>query len=239
MTRTTETRYKDQQNRIPIAITGSYAHINPQFTNSTFHLDFHGPAVHYAPANDSIVRKRTADFGTNNRYGRGFSVTLFASWTGPYISDHHNGGSIEYDEFYDFDLDYTSEDAARLFVMTNLGTHAWDNYLKTNESEESWNRIVNVTECLLQDATYSVDFIFREGMQNLNVNISEWHAPVPLSPTSWEGPKVKAYAAIMQAFGTLLIGTFGDSTTAEVLPADSSSTRKMLDIDWDDTNLFQ
>lgn len=143
-----------------VATSGRSVPLVPEFSNSTYHLDFDAPAVRCAPANESIVRKRTVDFGPTTNYGRGVSVTSFASWTGPYLTDRDDHDSLDSATFFTFDLDYQSTDAARVFVMTNKGQRAWDNFLETDEPVIFWKRIVNVTECLLYNASYSVDFIF-------------------------------------------------------------------------------
>ena len=72
-------------------------------------------------------------------------------------------------------LDYISTDAARILIMTNTGT--WDK-TDMHPDERYPPRQVNVTECQLYNATYSVDFSFEFPTQFRSARILDWLNPV-------------------------------------------------------------
>lgn len=169
-----------------VASPGESVALSSIYQNQTYHLDFSGPAVRCAPANDSVVHNLTSDFGITRMF-RG-EATQFLSRT--------SGNEPEALKTTKT-LDYISTDAARIFIMTNTGT--WD---KTDmHSDERYPpRQVNVTECLLYNATYSVDFNFEFPAQSRSVRISEWLNPVRTyhrpSETSEQWPSITEVAVV-------------------------------------------
>jgi hypothetical protein len=93
-------------------------------------------------------------------------------------------------------------------------------------------RKVIVTECLLYNATYSVDFAFQFPGQSRDLRIVNWLNPVATMTRSNPDtePAVMSYTAIMDAFGKMLGGTstksrFGDQKTY-------LTSANVLDVDW-------
>ena len=215
-----------------VATSGRPVPVDPSFLNSTYKIEFDGPAMRCASANDSIIRNCTTSFGSNRAYGKG-TYTSYVSWPGPVppVSASARGsnspsGSTNYDA--------TSEDVARLFVMTNTGS--WDRYLETDHSPILWRRIVNVTECRLFNATYSVNFKFQDGIQSQEVSLQSWNTAVALDTGTLRKGPAKPHGAIMQAVGSLLIGSTSVSLRGMDLPRDTSLTRKLVNVDWNDAD---
>jgi hypothetical protein len=197
------------------------------FANETYHLDFEGPAVKCMSANDSLVHKITIDHGTVLSASSGNPIELLSWVAGDEPSDvvHEKGATT---------LDMTSPDAARLFVMTNTGN--WTETLSADSNGMPYHyRKVNVTECQLYNATYSVDFVFNYPGQSRDVRIAGWLNPVATiteltRPNPATEPAVVSYTVIMDAFGKMLVGTSAKSHYGADRAYLTSS--KILHIDW-------
>jgi len=197
------------------------------FANETYHLDFEGPAVKCMSANDSVVYNITIDHGTVLQASSGNPVELLSWVAGDVPSEvvREKGAHT---------LDMTSADAARLFVMTNTGN--WSETLGADSNGMPYQyRKVNVTECLLYNATYSVHFAFKFPGQSRDLRIVNWLNPVATitdltRPNPDTEPAVVSYTAIMDAFGKMLVGT----STKSHYGADKAylTSSKILNIDW-------
>jgi hypothetical protein len=144
--------------------------LDSTFANETYHLDFEGPAVKCMSANDSVVYNITIDHGTVLQASSGNPIELLSWVAGDVPSEvvHEKGAGT---------LDMTSADAARLFVMTNTGN--WSETLSADSNGMPYKyRKVNVTECLLYNATYSLDFVFNYPGQSRDLQIVDWLNPV-------------------------------------------------------------
>lgn len=99
---------------------------------------------------------------------------------------------------------------SRVYVMTNEGS--WNVTRTYNGTESLRYRQVNVTECLLYNASYSVDFRFEYPSQTRNASVSDWLNPVvSLSNREQRGDNLTvqetlSYAAVMDAFTQMLVG---------------------------------
>jgi hypothetical protein len=196
------------------------------FQNETYHLDFEGPAVKCTSASDSLVNSVTIEYGT--AFGIYVNPIDFIFWAAG------NELSLVMNREEAATLDMTSSDAARLFVMTNTG-----NWTKARSSTSYVYRQVNVTKCLLYNATYSVDFTFEYPSQTLKPQITNWLNPVALipyykRPTANTEPAVVSYLSIMDAFGKMLVGNsirndYGVAVDTSMVYLTSS---KILNIDW-------
>jgi hypothetical protein len=214
-----------------VASSGESVALASTYQNETYHLDFSGPAVRCASANESVVYNLTHAFGITSMF-RG-EATRFASWT-PGEQPEFRSSVKNISQT----LDYVSTDAARIFVMSNTGT--WDK-TDMHADEDYPPRQVNVTECLLYNATYSVDFDFKFPDQSRRVQISDWLNPVTTyresSDLSDNFPNVTeasviSYSAVMDAFGRLLVGS--SSTSRYGVDRATRTSWKMMNIDWSD-----
>lgn len=204
--------------------------------NQTYHLDFDGPAVKCSPANESIMYNVTVDQGLN--YGSTRRNT-FLSWVGSGLN------STLATQPSPQTLDYYSLDAARIWVMTNIDY--WNESVHTPfpdspppmyQNDTYWRDYytfmkVNVTECQLYNASYSVDFQFQYPNQTRQVSISKWLHPITAinfwDPVS-EVVDVLPHLALMNAFGkVLLVGSYTESEYAFKL---SYSSWNIINIDW-------
>jgi hypothetical protein len=198
------------------------------FQNETYHLDFEGPAVKCASANDSLVNSVTIKYGTALGASSGNPID-FISWA---AGDELLRVMNKTEEAAT--LDMTSTDAARLFVMTSTGN--WTKTLDANSNGISYSyRQVNVTECLLYNATYSVDFKFQYPVQTRELQITDWLNPVAAitqstRPNPATEPAVVSYTSIMDAFGKMLVG----NSIRSHYGADKAylTSSKILNIDW-------
>ena len=166
-----------------------------RYQNETYHLNFSGPAVRCGPASESVVDRLTALHGISYAENR----ATFLSWV---AGDEQQLDTSRITRVKNFQtLDYQSQDAARLFIMSNIGV---------------WNKVmqVNVTECLLYNATYDVDFVFQYPQQSSYTVISKWlnsvaapNSPFNYNPYSVTAAAITSYSSMMDAFGRLLVGT--------------------------------
>lgn len=140
------------------AMTGEVLNVPHTFVNESYHLDFSGPALSCAMANDSV--RSTANKNLNGNSGSGGAYT-FWSWTG---DDDHGLLNSTGKSMLPSDassgtpwktLDTSDEDAARIWIMSQS--------MIPVPAGTSVNRPRNVTECLLHNASYSVDFTLSNG----------------------------------------------------------------------------
>lgn len=190
------------------SISGQPMPLKSIYPNQTYHLDFEGPAVKCMSANDSLVYNITIDHGTVLSASSGNSIELL-SWVAgdePVDVVREKGAST---------LDVTSPDAARLFVMTSTGN--WNETLSADSNGMPYQyRKVNVTECQLYNATYSVDFVFNYPDQSRNLRTVNWLNPVATiteltRPNPDTESAVVSYTAMMEAFGKMIVGTSSKS----------------------------
>jgi hypothetical protein len=211
-----------------IALVEQPAPLNSTFRNETYHLDFHGPAIKCASANDSLVKSVTIKCGTALGASSGNPID-FISWA---AGDELLRVMNKTEEAAT--LDMTSTDAARLFVMTSTGN--WTKTLNATSNGISYSyRQVNVTECLLYNASYNVDYKFEYPAQTRELQITDWFNPVA-AITQFTRPNpatelaVVSYTSIMDAIGKMLVGSIVRSHYG----ADTAylTSSKILNIDW-------
>jgi hypothetical protein len=190
-------------------------------------LDFEGPAVKCMSADDSMIYNMTISHGTTLQASSGNPIELLSWVAGDVPSGifYENGAGT---------LDITSTDAARLFVLTNTGN--WSETLSADSNGMPYQfRKVNVTECLLYNATYSVDFIFEHSGQSRELQIADWLNTVGTMTGSLESNletkrAVGYYTEIMDAYGKMLVG----SSTSSYYGAGHAylARAKILSINW-------
>jgi hypothetical protein len=203
----------------PVPIASSYP-------NESYHLDFYGPAIRCsALANISLVRNISISLSLESIGGSGKN---FVSWVG-------SGDAYPREEASATVLDTLSEEGSRIIVVGDEGnsTTSWnftDGYTDYSAME------VNVVECILHNASYSVRTVFRYPQQSDEVSITRWLNTVqPRSQSHTISNLSLAYLSVMSAFGKLLVGTgywnhYGASGSY-------LSSWSILDIDWSNREL--
>lgn len=229
-------------------VSGQPVPLSSAYENETYHLQFNGPAVRCGMANDSVVERLSLLFGEPIA---GDTVP-FASWVaGDEKSYIESDG--RYGEFQT--LDTTASDTVRIFVMSNTGfwnltvPGRWNVTFPGSSSNGTYNATrVNVTECLLFNATYNVDFAFQYPQQTRNISISSWLNPIPSlyhAASPYQDTKefqtyvdaVISYLAMMTAYGKLLVGIDMESHYRIETPLYTSWN--MMDIDWSRSEAVQ
>jgi hypothetical protein len=173
------------------------------YQNISYHLDFRGPAVKCASASEEFLYNLTYQYGvkadTMIKY-------RFLSWTDTLLETPPEDEVIRFPGTRPEDARIYS----RVYVMTNEGS--WNVTRTYNGTESLRYRQVNVTECLLYNASYSVDFRFEYPSQTRNASVSDWLNPVvSLSNREQRGDNLTvqetlSYAAVMDAFTQMLVG---------------------------------
>lgn len=198
--------------------------------NASYHLDFSGPAIKCTSADEAYINNLTYRYGVKP-YTQ--DKTLYFSWVRTSALDPEpQEGSIE-------SLDSYSTDGARLYVMTNEGS--WNVTRTYNGATLTPYRQVNITECMLFNATYSVDYHFAYPSQSREASVSNWMNPVAmLSRSEQDGyydenataHHILSYAAVMDAFGQMMVGQAKrDKYSTEKV---TSTIWKLVPIDWKD-----
>ncbi|GAB7332768.1 hypothetical protein MBLNU13_g04501t3 [Cladosporium sp. NU13] len=154
------------------------------YQNVSYHLDFRGPAVKFASAREELLYNLTYQYVVK-------SDTMikywFLSWTDAPLETPPNDEAIRFPD-------------------------SW-NVTRTYNGTDSWRyRQVNVTKCLLYNASYSVDYRFEYPSQSQYASVSDWLNPVvSLSNQEQRGDNLTvqgtlSYAAVMDAFTQVLVG---------------------------------
>lgn len=207
------------------AAIGEVLPLSSKYQNETYGLKFDGPAVKCMSANSSLGAVRNVTARVYNIYT---IYQEYVAWVPggdqPGIQPPENRQT----------LDYISNDAARIFIMADTGEPGKNNYT---------NYPINVTECLLYNASYSVSFNFSYPRQNHSVSIEAWHHPV--NATSLRGgvtgteftftpeqrDKTMAYLTVMDMFGHILVGDKRRDNPTGTKSVKFTSF-EMLKIDW-------
>lgn len=231
--------YRTASTGLPISMSSP-----ENYQNASYHLGFHGPAIKCGPANETFIHNLTHDFGLE-KYQR--DMTLFLSWVGPSIPSADYEPSVAA-------LDTISSDGARIYVMNNQGnwnvTRTYDSHIALDGSQQTkTHRQVNVTECVLFNATYSVDYQFAYPDQTRQASVSSWNNPIALQSSyiqtkgyvqstgeygdSTIADQTFSYGSVMDAFGQMLVGevTRDRYNTQRV----TSTIWKLVSIDWKDS----
>lgn len=154
-----------------VASSGQPVPLAATFPNETYYISFDGPAIKCASASELSIANLTERFGISQGLFMGGSDLRFFSWIpGNDMNNPMKVGSVQ-------TLDYKSRDVSRIFVLTNIGF--W-NKTRTDIRKHYPPREVNVTECSLFNASYSMHYTFQYPNQTRKVSIDEWRNPVRL-----------------------------------------------------------
>lgn len=180
------------------ATTGNIVPARHIKTNETYQLEFYGPAIKCVTADKSV---RDAARKTVRAYSGSGGQFSFWAWAG---NDHH--GLLSSNSTLDLDTTWTTldlnVDVSRFSVYSLLG---W-----ATETQH-WG---NVTECLLHNATYSVEFTNVGGQPTATVQQRTLHERVGALRnasatngviTTFMG-QVYSYQSVMDVLGRLLAG---------------------------------
>ncbi|KAK5047145.1 hypothetical protein LTR84_007088 [Exophiala bonariae] len=217
------------------AMSGKPLALPSAYQNQTYDLTFFGPAIKCGSADVSTIAAVSTTLTETN--DDRLSV-IYVSWVGD--NDHGlldpstnspNGWlqSSPWDSYYKAQ-DQSSSDAARIFVMTNM-------------AGLSGGTRVQVTECLLHNATYNTKFIFQYPEQTIIPTISQYFNTVSQTDLdnmvdmvgNTTSSAIHSYTAIMEAFGKLLVGASiygsGSGYTAQTV----YSTYAYLNVNWNES----
>lgn len=192
------------------ASTAQPISFQPSYPNQTYHLQFNGPAVKCDPANDTFTYNISSLYGGYNAGDKMF----YRSWVPGSEGDSKGPGTETFAK-------------ARLFIMSQFGSS--NTVLNISNTPRS---LVNLTECVLYNATYDVDFNFQSTQQTQNVNISSWLNPVSVPISNYNiSDTVVSYYIMMKAFGTLLVGQ--EIHSHYNFNSTLYTSRHILNVDWD------
>lgn len=200
--------------------------MQPLFQNYTYEQQFYAPALRCFGANATLINNMTASLNINIAVEQ---YLQFLAFTPNYLLDLSgpaNGTDWESSDLYS-GMDEVSQDVYRLFVVP---------YSNITSSD-----LNNTIECNLQNASYTAQIAFQNGVQSIElpqVDLLHDVAPtneVGINATSLtnvtSGESMRAsYTNIMLAFSKILAGYsqeshYGGTTT-------SYSYFDMTSIDW-------
>lgn len=180
----------------PVPILSSYQ-------NETYHREFYAPAVQCDPsANTSRVRNISIEIADESTGGSGRN---FIAWAG-------TEDQFPLKEASATTLDYSSRNGSRIFVVTTAGTSDITYNFTSSSHGDVTARQSSVVECVLHNASYSVQSVFQYPAQTHQVSISQWLDPMGASqfqslPLREGQDEYLSYLTIMSAFGKILAGT--------------------------------
>jgi hypothetical protein len=163
------------------------------YDNETYHLDFYSPAIQCSTANntvlDGVEKTAKGHTGSGGHYA-------YSSWVGDddhgFLTENLTLGSTWKS------LDVDSTDASRIFVFSALG------------GVFSYR---NVSECLLYNASYSVDFSIQNGNSIATLQQLTLHEKLTSLDRlrshdlfNYQYSLQYSYQAVMDVFGKLLVG---------------------------------
>ena len=182
----------------PAAFGGRISPMTPAYPNMTYHTKFLGPGVKCQSANNSYIidwTKREGwlrgdDYLSNGNVSDG-DLTMFMTFI-----PGENARTY---------VDRTSTDATRLFIVTKQGPGSGSGLALT--SNGTTRLVMDVTECILHNTAYNVDFSYRNGEQTTSVDANT------LDAVSYgifkDHAEYHGYLSLMAALGALLRGRIG------------------------------
>lgn len=208
------------------ASTAQPLSLSSTYQNETYQIQFNGPAVKCHKADESLILSVSQKFGT-----KGDSVYTYRSWTpgneGTGLAE--GTPSITLDDI-EGRHDEARQDGATIYIMSN--TDPSDIVVNATLGRTK----VNVTECVLYNATYDVDFTFQFPQQTRHVNISAWLNPVwvpninNIQYVVGDLGATYSYCMMMKAFGKLLVGQ--EMHRSNGIELTYQTSWKILNINW-------
>ena len=195
----------------------------PQFESSTRlngSTAFWAPVLKCASANDSVIADATRTWGRGISW-KPPSYMSYAAWVpGDWVpGDDANRWSFLPEKT----IDDESLDTKRIFILTNSG----DTQKTAGKIYDSQILTVNVTECILGNATLTYNF------DNASTKVSNWSLPFAYHHhrlTEKTAGELISYTALMNAFGNILVGSTYPGESPDSFP--DNPEWKHLNIDW-------
>jgi len=200
---------------LSVASSGSILNMPVPFPNSSYSVNMFGPSVLCdSPGNASFV-KHINDIITNNTFGDPIKFVAFApTWEPGYW---RNGTEEEYASIGLLSaLNYSAGPGARTLDYTTRDT------IEANKSAARLyfalrSRLSDptnsLTECQLYNSSYTVNFTFNNGQQDISYRSKNIN---PVSVLDWkdcqhrsrsECSAIFSYLSLMDCLGKLLVGT--------------------------------
>lgn len=213
------------------AVTGQVVGALHTYANQTYSLDFSAPAIQCSDANDTVQAAAKEFF--NFSYGSGGHLAFY-SWVGgdshdvvAQTSSSSSSGTGTDSNWQS--LDVVSPDAARIFILSTM------------EANVSLDNMV--TECVLHNATYSVDFAVQGGVPSAFVSQLTVNEGLPAlqslgvsdqveSEMGYNGTRFSCQA-VMDVFGKLLVGYARAQSQVEGTEVYYSSFER-TSVEWED-----
>ncbi|KAI0188303.1 hypothetical protein EV127DRAFT_343074, partial [Xylaria flabelliformis] len=202
------------------AITGEILKIpSYQYFNQSYRIAFNGPAIRCSNANDTVrsaAKERVEILSAKN-----ITDLSYLSWAGtddhgfltPISDSNTIGLSGVFSSSPYSPLDIRSSNTCRIFFYATsnpVGNAGYPAGFKVSN---------NVSECLLYNTLYDVNFDFTNGVSSLTIKNLTYEEKIPLvTQTSTPSPIDGAlstrlsYLAVMSVFGSQLVGFAGDGT---------------------------
>ncbi|KAI0871777.1 hypothetical protein GGS24DRAFT_42791 [Hypoxylon argillaceum] len=209
------------------ATTGEIVGLPYQYLNESYHMDFSGPAIQCSTANDTVRNATQYNINANRGSGGYFS---YWAWVGN--DDHGMASDNRSTPYSNLDttgtwltLDTQSKDAARFFVVSNLGA-------TTHTSQAFFG---NVSECLLHNASYNVDVNITNGASSFDIKSLTFNEKLAGQASASSGLGLTtaerthySYQSVMDTFGKLLVG-YGSTQNGATETTYSSFQRSYVD----------
>jgi hypothetical protein len=213
------------------AASGAPVHLQSSYQNQTYKLVFNGPALKCGPASDAVTHNASLTYANSTSY-----MYDFASWTGFDVPVMDQQYQISIGAYGDAYQPYGGS-------MTEASISVMIPSLIYNASANG-HTPVNVTECVLYNATYDVDFTFHYPNQTHVVQSVSWINTVSIvyDDPRWGVERAKeddtlSYVTMMTAYGRLLVG---DSRIDHYGSLTNQRTNfRMATINWTDTDAVQ
>ncbi|KAJ5175616.1 uncharacterized protein N7482_001493 [Penicillium canariense] len=172
------------------ATHGTILPIPAHYPNSSYTLDFYGPGLSCQTANDTETQALDYDL-----FGHGISGAIYYySWFGPSVA--------YWNQSLEDGLDYNSNDSSRFWVGL---------ISPSGESNQLY-------ECALMNISYSVDFAFNSGTQNLMVRRNQEMNGIPtVQNTSGMSSMALASQSLMYVMDQIITGEIGGGAAGSLI----------------------
>ena len=183
------------QTAFATGVTDRVLSCNPAFLNSTYTLQFSAPVFKCQDLSTAVAAELLSKLNVPAPLD-----LVYLSWTpgDPWVTSGIPNTTLPIDQqLYPLNVDFSSFNATRLYIMTDDGSVSTSSV-----------RVANVTEYSLFNATYTANFSFTDGKQSVAIEDIEIGASIAASQ-QFNGstlPGLESYTALAASLGTLLVG---------------------------------